>query len=76
MALGKEMFAEFFQKIFAEGNGTALGKELFFFFEKSLPRASPKALGKEFYFLKKKSLPSVPNHGPRQRNVVEILFFF
>ena len=40
MALGKEMFAEFFQKIFAEGNGMALGKELFFFFEKSLTRAS------------------------------------
>ena len=48
--------AEFFQKIFAEGNGTALGKELFFFFEKSLPRASPQALGKEILIFFKKSL--------------------
>ena len=31
MALGKEMLQNFSKKIFAEGNGTALGKELFFF---------------------------------------------
>ena len=41
MALGKEMFAEFFQKIFAEGNGTALGKELFFFFWKIFAEGFP-----------------------------------
>ena len=40
----------FSKKIFAEGHGTALGKELFFFFEKSLPRASTQALGKGIFF--------------------------
>ena len=54
----------------------ALGKEMCRIFLKNLCRGLPrKPSAKNFIFFKKKSLPRAPNHGPRQRNVAEILFF-